>query len=256
MNTLSFINSLLQKPTPVVELKRTHSTLPGIVKNFDTLSNNNHKKSVDIEDDTLIKNEIYQRKNSEFKNENNKTDETNDNDFSSLLESQFKKSFSISTPHKNNKYRDKKENSSKTINRNFNFSSENTKLNRDFEDLDGYDSDPILDESINIKNSSVCNKKKEIDNRMNKSNPPKFKSSFNMKTDINNNTLLTNKSLLSLPNYTNLSTKSKTGFFSQYNNFNRDFLYNDNIFYLKYDNKDQMDTDISNIFNYIYIIFI
>jgi len=167
------------------------------------------------------------------------------------LENQFKKSISISTPHKNNnKYRDKKENSSKKNNKRFKFLTKNVKLNEDYEDFDEYDSDSVLDESLNINNDSIFNKNEEVDSKINESTPTKFKSLFNTKTNINNNNLFTNKPLSSLPNYTYLSTKSKTGFFSQYSNFNRSYLNKNNILYPK--NDDKMDTNKSK-FKYIII---
>jgi len=252
----------------VVELKRTHSAIPGVIKNYDLLSTNTNKKTDD-----------HQKTNSEnIANEEEDTATTTtdiDDEFSVLLERQFKKSFSISTPHKNNhRYRDKKDKSKRNSKKNLHFSIKTPKIIRNYynsDDDDEDDSDHGInpDSSFNINENSIFKEDEDEENEnknLNEQNqisyedsPTKPKFHFNMKSNINNgSSLFMNKPLSSLPNYTYLSTKSKTGFFSQYNtNSNASLLNQKNKSGLwprknnNDDNIDSMDTDPSKIF-YIY----
>ncbi|ORX52141.1 hypothetical protein BCR36DRAFT_350382 [Piromyces finnis] len=261
IQTYIFISNTLHKPTPIVELKRTHSTIPGVAKTYELLTKNNKY---------IYNNDFdYSKTNSEHLT--NKEDETTsvnneiDDEFSVQLERQFKRSFSITTPHKNNnKYRDNNKKSKQKSNRNSHFSIKPSIVDKNYY-YDDEDSDhcTIPDSSFDINDDSIFKEEKEENGKNIKSfedSPTKGHSNslFNTKSNTNGSaSLFLNRPLSSLPNYTYISTKNKTGFFSQYNtnSLNTSFSNRnkkEGLWAKKDNNNDLMDTDknISNMNNY------
>ncbi|KAG4098890.1 hypothetical protein H8356DRAFT_1038524 [Neocallimastix lanati (nom. inval.)] len=256
LSTYTFISSTLQKPSPVIELKRTHSSLPGVVRNYDIFSNNNKVLFNSNESDILSnenesKNKDLGKKYSKLQNNEDENTESFNEEFSTLLEKQFRRQFSLSSPI-NHKYREKQ---TKKANKNlFSFSIKSPTINNSFDDeLDEFDSDhdTILNDSFDLNDSSIFYNDNEVNNRIDDS-PTKKKS--------DHDNMYIKKPVIGLPNYTYLNTKNKMGFFNQYNNnlnFNNLNKKNGSLLWNKNEvnnenNDTNMDTDknLSNLNEY------